>query len=90
MASIFSNLPNNLIMNIIKMAEDERKKEEQIELNKYLFSRCIYELKSFSEYIDREEDGVFIAKYDKYDRGTRFYLSSITGRYYDSSDEDDY
>jgi hypothetical protein len=27
--SIFSNLPNNLIMNIIKMAEDERKKEEK-------------------------------------------------------------
>lgn len=23
--SIFSNLPNNLIMNIIKMAEDEKK-----------------------------------------------------------------
>lgn len=27
--TIFSNLPNNLIMNIIKMAEDQRKKEEK-------------------------------------------------------------
>ena len=27
--SIFSQLPNNLIMNIIKMAEDERKKDEE-------------------------------------------------------------
>jgi hypothetical protein len=34
--SIFSNLPNNLIMNIIKMAEDERKKErEQYEKERY-------------------------------------------------------
>lgn len=32
--SIFANLPNNLIMNIIKMAEDERKKEER-ELAEY-------------------------------------------------------
>ena len=29
--SIFSNLPNNLIMNIIKMAEDERKNDEEYE-----------------------------------------------------------
>ena len=27
--SIFSNLPNNLIMDIIKMAEDQRKKDEE-------------------------------------------------------------
>ena len=32
--SIFSQLPNNLIMNIIKIAEDERKKEEQIQNTK--------------------------------------------------------
>jgi hypothetical protein len=27
--NIFANLPNNLIMNIIKMAEDERKKDDE-------------------------------------------------------------
>lgn len=32
--SIFAQLPNNLIMNIIKIAEDERKKEEQIQNTK--------------------------------------------------------
>lgn len=35
--SIFSNLPNNLIMNIIKMAEDERKIEEAREQHEELF-----------------------------------------------------
>jgi hypothetical protein len=47
--SIFSNLPNNLIMNIIKMAEDERKKEKQFKNKKYFekdnstLRRCIDE-----------------------------------------------
>lgn len=85
-ASIFSNLPNNLIMKIIKMNTEQ----EEIDKNKFLFLRCIYEIKQFSECIDREEDGVFIARYDKFDRGTKYYLSSATGKYYPSSDEDDY
>jgi len=41
MVSIFSNLPNILIMNIIKMAEDERRQDDKV---KWLFSRCMYEL----------------------------------------------
>tara|TARA_R100000734_G_C3300425_1_gene91157 strand:+ start:122 stop:337 length:216 start_codon:yes stop_codon:yes gene_type:complete len=34
--SIFSNLPNNLIINIIKLAEDKRKEEERKEYEEYL------------------------------------------------------
>jgi U3 small nucleolar ribonucleoprotein component len=44
--TIFSNLPNNLIMNIIKMAEDQRKKEEQIQNTKKKFNRVIYQIDS--------------------------------------------
>lgn len=37
MKSIFQNLPNNLIMNIIKMAEDQRKQdEEKLKFNKVI------------------------------------------------------
>lgn len=38
--SIFSNLPNNLIIDIIKMAEDQRKKEEN-EAHKKKFKNVI-------------------------------------------------
>ena len=44
--SIFSNLPNNLIMNIIKMAEDERKNDEAIQNTKKKFDRVIYQIDS--------------------------------------------
>tara|TARA_Y100001972_G_scaffold128460_1_gene189264 strand:- start:3117 stop:3326 length:210 start_codon:yes stop_codon:yes gene_type:complete len=40
MKSIFSNLPNNIIIDIIKIAEDERKKDYW----KWRFSSCMYEL----------------------------------------------
>lgn len=42
--SIFSNLPNNLIMNIIKMAEDERKNDEAIQNTKNKFNRVVYQI----------------------------------------------
>lgn len=39
MKNIFQNLPNNLIMNIIKMAEDQRKQEQmEQEMEEYIHS----------------------------------------------------
>lgn len=40
MDNIFSNLPNNLIMKIIKMNTDE-----EIKSYKNMFNKCMYELK---------------------------------------------
>lgn len=39
MKNMFQNLPNNLIMNIIKMAEDQRKQEQmEQEMEEYIYS----------------------------------------------------
>ncbi len=48
--SIFSQLPNNLIMNIIKMAEDERKNDEAIQNTKNNFQNVVKQIKE----IDRD------------------------------------
>ena len=42
--SIFSNLPNDLIMNIIKMAEDERKNEMIKNNHQRKYYRCMNEM----------------------------------------------
>ncbi len=96
MENIFCNLPNNLIMKIIKIAEDERAIQEQTDMHKYHFLSCIYELKSFSEYTDTEEDGYIIDTGYIYDRPVKYLLArakansnSFDGFDY-SSEEDDY
>jgi hypothetical protein len=55
--TIFSNLPNNLIMNIIKMAEDERKNDEAIQNTKKKFNRVIYQIDSIFD--DEWSDSMF-------------------------------
>ena len=66
-ASLFSQLPNNLIMNIIKIAEDERKKEEKeimeknLKKHRYNFSIVISDLheiekKILLDYSQEERD----------------------------------
>jgi len=61
MESIFSNLPNNLIMNIIKMETDRVEKEttEELNKNKLKFVDCIKDLNFIEEdlkdYYSRDE-----------------------------------
>lgn len=56
-ASIFANLPNDIIMNIIKMAEDERKKDEEArEQHEDLFF-----------YVDSELSEYFIKRQAQYE-----------------------
>lgn len=43
-ASIFANLPNDIIMNIIKMAEDERKNDEAIQKTKNKFKNVVKQI----------------------------------------------
>ncbi len=88
MENIFCNLPNNLIMKIIKIAEDERAIQEQTDMNKYLFLSCIYELKSFAEYTDTEEDGYIIDTGYIYDRPVKYLLSRAKGKYISSNSFD--
>ncbi len=54
--SIFSNLPNNLIMNIIKMAEDERKNEQRYEWEEEESIESYRERSSEWEYNNPPED----------------------------------
>lgn len=49
--TIFSNLPNNLIMNIIKMAEDERKKDEAIQKTKNNFKNVAKQINEINREI---------------------------------------
>jgi hypothetical protein len=62
--TIFSNLPNNLIMNIIKMAEDERKKEEKESHQKKFidvmnqFNEMFLKIKRF--YLSHDYDEMFL------------------------------
>ena len=61
MNNIFSNLPNNLIMNIIKMETDRVEKEtaEELNKNKFKFVDCIKDLEAIEEdlkdYYSRDE-----------------------------------
>jgi hypothetical protein len=58
MDSIFSNLPNDLIMKIIKTAEDERKKEE-LNQHKLKFRFVLFNLldveRHMLEYYEQDE-----------------------------------
>lgn len=51
MISIFSKLPNDLIIDIIKIAEDERKKDYYW---KWIFGSCLYQLQVSYEIIKYE------------------------------------
>lgn len=63
--SIFSQLPNNLIMNIIKIAEDERKKEEK-EAHQKKFKNVLDHMKDIEkcmlEDYSREERDMYEAE----------------------------
>ncbi len=83
-------------MNIIKIAEDERKIELEISENKYNFSGVMYELKELSYFEDREDNYDLIDLGYKYDRTISYYLTRAkqTNLEFnimsDSDSEDDY
>ena len=76
-------------MNIIKIAEDERKIELEISKNKYYFSGVMYQLKEMSYFEDREDNYDLIETGYKYDRSIRYYLTCATNKFIIDSDSED-
>ena len=91
--SIFSQLPNNLIMNIIKMETDRKKEEELKQEAKYKFEDCMTEINglSYVYHYDPYEDIEFERNY--YDEKAEYYLRTIFkqrfhDRYYGLTDKE--
>lgn len=89
--SIFSNLPNNLIMNIIKMNTEEELREQFKDI---YINNCMCELRGLSQYAYYEDyDPSEIAGIeDAFDEKPSYYLRQVYkrrfhDRYYFSVDE---
>lgn len=83
MESIFQNLPNNLIMNIIKMETDRKNEEIRLGLieSKKKFMDCIMQLCEVEEMVDQytEPD-----ERDYYLSDARAYYESANGNLFDA------